>query len=132
MLETPGTGRAQQVASMMESAVGDEVNSDDEFIVPPLKRARTAMSGGKELRHVRAQLSNQCTPPSQSTHSVDTALTWILLTGLCWILILRSCARLLSLLTMSTPVSSVASISRVSEYACIWMGDCGYCTGHIR
>lgn len=26
---------------------GDEVNSDDEFIVPPMKRTRTAVSGGK-------------------------------------------------------------------------------------
>lgn len=32
----------------MESA-GDEANSDEEFIVPPLKRARTATSGGRHV-----------------------------------------------------------------------------------
>ena len=45
-----GIGRRIYCSTIMESPAGSEVNSDDEFIVPPMKRARTAVGGGKKLR----------------------------------------------------------------------------------
>ena len=63
---------------------GIEVNSDDEFIVPPMKRARTVVSGGNLfhgiLLHVQLapSLNSIIYTLSQSTLSVDTARIWIL------------------------------------------------------
>ena len=61
---------------MSASGCKHEVNSDDEFIVPPMKRARTVVGGGKHLFICRIYwiaylLSNQYTSshraPPQST-----------------------------------------------------------------
>ena len=46
----------------MDPAADDDVNSDEEFIVPPPKRAKTAVSGGKHS--MDDIVSNKCTPLS--------------------------------------------------------------------
>lgn len=74
----------------MESLSQGEVSSDDEFVVPPLKRTKTTISGGNQfiatIRMCNHRYNLWCNmhlllqlfAPLQSTLSVDTALIWIL------------------------------------------------------